>query len=732
MSRISVLISAYNHEKFIQDTIKSIIAQTHKDIELIIIDDGSTDNTFSKMNEMKEECENRFSNVVFLTQPNTGAAITTNKIIKYAQGDYCFLMASDDVLKPNALETCHHFLSTHEDYLFVVGDNDFIDDQNNPVCIDDKRTYSIAEETSVYKFKTFIAYAQNRLSKSYGKLLEGRYNRAALDYIKYSDLWFDCLTPIGSLIRKTAFENALPYSVNCPQEDMYLLYQLTKNGKIKVLPDVLVSYRLHKNNQMKNTERIRRNCKITNFYEMYLLDTKYPNIDLSNNKQSNWFLSHYNIYQFCKQSKYWDEQYYIEKYPDVLEKGFVPLVHYLSIGVDEGKLPSKFFENKKILKGKNPIMNNIYGIVPKYSYKLWKHLNKYFKKKIVSSQKATRTDKIRYRIYKHLAKNLLKEKEIVLVKNWLSSTPVNDKKSIFIFTAGTSFSGNTATKDFFHNFTETGVCKQELDLFRYQPSHVKNLTSLFNLYDLVKDCQPLNEALIKMNCYWRVLYWHHYQRQMGADFLKYLDEYTETLTTVSNKYLQVLPFIESDEKIRVTAAYEREFLYLSKNLLMNVMDLLEPDKKIKVFSHGIINNLELNEQIKFFDQDRWKLIRTIRDPRDIWTEMQSHPELSWWLPQNVEEFIDFFKERTKFLKLKAANILTVRFEDLCLKYDTTSKKLMNFVGLQNNPASFNYFNPAVSSKNIGIYKTFRNQEDIQKIEEALSEYLYHNDKNSGE
>ena len=55
-SLVSVLIPAYDHEKYVQETIKSIINQTYQNIELIIVDDGSKDSTWQKIQEMREEC----------------------------------------------------------------------------------------------------------------------------------------------------------------------------------------------------------------------------------------------------------------------------------------------------------------------------------------------------------------------------------------------------------------------------------------------------------------------------------------------------------------------------------------------------------------------------------------------------------------------------------------------------------------------------------------------------
>lgn len=69
---VSVIIPAYNHEQFIQETIGSIIAQTYENIELIVIDDGSKDSTWNKINELKETCEERFTRVHFETQENEG------------------------------------------------------------------------------------------------------------------------------------------------------------------------------------------------------------------------------------------------------------------------------------------------------------------------------------------------------------------------------------------------------------------------------------------------------------------------------------------------------------------------------------------------------------------------------------------------------------------------------------------------------------------------------------
>ena len=83
---VSVVISAYNHENYIQETINSIIAQTYEKIELIIIDDGSIDLTFEKILEMENVCKERFINIIFKKQKNQGIGTTANNLINLSIG----------------------------------------------------------------------------------------------------------------------------------------------------------------------------------------------------------------------------------------------------------------------------------------------------------------------------------------------------------------------------------------------------------------------------------------------------------------------------------------------------------------------------------------------------------------------------------------------------------------------------------------------------------------------
>jgi glycosyltransferase involved in cell wall biosynthesis len=94
---VSVLIPAYNAEKWIADTIKSAIAQNWSNKELIIVNDGSTDNTLSVAKNFESK------SVKIITQDNCGASTARNKALSFAQGDYIQWLDADDILAPDKI-----------------------------------------------------------------------------------------------------------------------------------------------------------------------------------------------------------------------------------------------------------------------------------------------------------------------------------------------------------------------------------------------------------------------------------------------------------------------------------------------------------------------------------------------------------------------------------------------------------------------------------------------------
>jgi alpha-1,3-rhamnosyltransferase len=97
---VSVCVPVYNHEKFVEECIRSIIDQDYKNIELIVIDDGSTDDSVEVIKQMISACEGRFVRFEFITRPNKGACATLNEAIAWSRGEFFAGIASDDAWYP--------------------------------------------------------------------------------------------------------------------------------------------------------------------------------------------------------------------------------------------------------------------------------------------------------------------------------------------------------------------------------------------------------------------------------------------------------------------------------------------------------------------------------------------------------------------------------------------------------------------------------------------------------
>ena len=104
---ISIILCVYNSEKFIIDCLRSIVDQTYKNLELIIIDDGSTDNSFSIMENYFLDKE---INVKIIRQNNYGLTFSLNKALDLASGHYIARMDADDISLPTRLMDSLTFL----------------------------------------------------------------------------------------------------------------------------------------------------------------------------------------------------------------------------------------------------------------------------------------------------------------------------------------------------------------------------------------------------------------------------------------------------------------------------------------------------------------------------------------------------------------------------------------------------------------------------------------------
>lgn len=125
---ISILIPSYNHSKFITETLNSVKKDTYTNKEIVIIDDGSKDDSVKVIHEwIKNNSDN---NVTFICRENKGVCATLNELIENAKGDYLVIIASDDLLVNNTIAERVDILSNNGK-MVLLSDAEVIDNNGN-------------------------------------------------------------------------------------------------------------------------------------------------------------------------------------------------------------------------------------------------------------------------------------------------------------------------------------------------------------------------------------------------------------------------------------------------------------------------------------------------------------------------------------------------------------------------------------------------------------------------
>lgn len=115
MPRVSVIIPTFNRASMIQEAIESVLAQTYHDFEIIVVDDGSTDDTRQIIEAIHDE------RIHYCFQPNQGCAVARNNAAALSQGQYLVFLDSDDILSANALAFLAAQLDRRPDVGLVAG-----------------------------------------------------------------------------------------------------------------------------------------------------------------------------------------------------------------------------------------------------------------------------------------------------------------------------------------------------------------------------------------------------------------------------------------------------------------------------------------------------------------------------------------------------------------------------------------------------------------------------------
>lgn len=257
---LSICLLGYNHAKFINYCIDSILQNKYKNIEIIIVDDGSKDNSKEILQNLKLPVP-----LKLVLQENTGnIGYNFNQALKKAEGEFIMFMSLDDMLCPNAIDTAMDILSKNDKIAFVVASDIKGIDENNKIL-------------KKKKIEELKLHSMNTNTITFNDLLELEYEVFGSFYIQ------------GCFFRKEIVDKVNGFDEDIIGDDIVLRTKVFKylidnknDYTFKILKEPLCCYRRHDNNISKNNTR---QIKIvTQYLDKYWPDRPYPKI------LTSWFL----------------------------------------------------------------------------------------------------------------------------------------------------------------------------------------------------------------------------------------------------------------------------------------------------------------------------------------------------------------------------------------------------------------------------------------------------------
>ena len=245
MSKVSVILTSFNHDKYLRESIDCVLGQTFGDFELIIWDDASSDNSWHLIRSYKDERITAFRNDHRKgTTPNLNRAIS-----EVARGQYIAIHHSDDAWEPNKLEKQVDCLDKHDDIGAVF--------TNATIIGEDSAVFT---DTSHFYFNVF-----------------NQPNRTRHEWLRFFFRHRNALCHPSVLIRKVCHDTVGLYKPGIFQyDDLDMWIRLCLKYEIHVLSEKLTTFRVRDNEA--NASGYRRDTKIRGMYELYKILQNYREI----------------------------------------------------------------------------------------------------------------------------------------------------------------------------------------------------------------------------------------------------------------------------------------------------------------------------------------------------------------------------------------------------------------------------------------------------------------------
>ena len=241
---ISVMMPAYNHGRYVAAAVRSVLEQDWPRVELVVVDDGSSDDTWDVLQSLRPECEARCERVEMARQGNSGTCATLNRLIASAHGEFAGVLASDDMYLPGAFAALAKPLLADPGVGLAVGQNQLVD-ENGRRCYWDAARNTVYDESKAV-FRTLNEHMASERGVSGGSPAFG----------SYSELLHTNHVANGALIRRACLGRIEPCSAKTPLEDWWIMLQLSKVARMASVDAPTFAYRWHSANTVRQTERM--------------------------------------------------------------------------------------------------------------------------------------------------------------------------------------------------------------------------------------------------------------------------------------------------------------------------------------------------------------------------------------------------------------------------------------------------------------------------------------------
>jgi glycosyltransferase involved in cell wall biosynthesis len=220
---VSIIVPLYNHARYIEATLESFANEGYANLEIVIIDDGSKDNSIEIAQAWFAQHPNTFANVFLERQENAGITKTLNRLVARANGEFITMVASDDLLLPGGIQARLDALKERPDWLSVFGDATVINEQGIQTA----------------------SSALHKINHTNLKALE-------YDHLRTQELILRWSVPGPVLLsRREVFDperGVGPYDETMFIEDRDLYLRLLARNALGFVPHAVAAYRMHTRN----------------------------------------------------------------------------------------------------------------------------------------------------------------------------------------------------------------------------------------------------------------------------------------------------------------------------------------------------------------------------------------------------------------------------------------------------------------------------------------------------